>query len=172
MVSGRKSKRSFINHQVTVLTLAAITIPFMLVSLLLIGVLPAVSNRLPLSPLALTTISLVRWPILVALFMTVLAAIYRYAGDGAEQHWRWMSGGALVAMALWIAGSAVFSLFVAKFVPYDQSYGMLGTIMALLTWLNFTALTILLGAQINAEIERGSDRGESGRRPIGAANPR
>lgn len=172
MVSGKKSKRKFINQQLTILALAAITVPFMLVSLALLVLLPAVSHLVPLSPLAQTILSLARWPILIALFMTVLAAIYRYAAEGAEQHWRWMSWGAFVAMVLWIAGSAVFSVFVAEFAPYDQTYGVLGTIMALLTWLNFTALTILLGAQINAEIERGSDQGESGRRATGAANPR
>jgi len=157
MVSGRTSKRSFLERHATILTLAAITVPFMLVSLILIGVLPAVRHRLPLSPYVLTAMSLLRWPILMALFMTVLAASYRYAAHGAEQRWRWMSWGALVAVILWMAGSAVFSAFVATFVPYDRSYGVLGAIIALLTWLNLTAFTVLLGAQINAEIERESD---------------
>lgn len=154
LVYGERSKPSFINRQVIVLVLAAITVPFALVSLALIVVLPAVIDVVPLSRLTKTTISVIRWPILIALFMTVLAAIYRYAPHRAVQRWQWTSWGATTAMVLWIAGSAVFSVYVREFLPYDQTYGALGTIMGLLAWLNFTAFTVLLGAQINAEIEQ------------------
>ena len=150
---GNKSKRSFIGHQLAGLALAAITVPFMLVSLLLILVLPSVLEAVPLSPLARTAISAARWPILMGLFLTMLATVYRYAPHRSEQTWRWLSWGTVIAMVLWTAGSAVFSVFVTEFVPYDPTYGALGTIMALLAWLNFTAVTILLGAEIDTEIE-------------------
>jgi membrane protein len=151
---GEKSKRGFINRLVAVLVLAAVTVPFVLVSLLLILVLPSVLEVLPLSPLAKTDISVVRWPILMGLFMIVLAAVYRYAPQRMEQHWRWTSRGAVVAMVLWIAGSIGFSAFETDFVPHDPTYGALGSIMGLLAWIYFTAFTILLGAQIDAEVER------------------
>jgi membrane protein len=151
---GEKSKRGFINRLVAVLVLAAITVPFVLVSLLLILVLPSALEVLPLSPLAKTDISVARWPILMGLFMIVLAAVYRYAPQRMEQHWRWTSWGAVVAMVLWIAGSIGFSAFETDFVPHDPTYGALGSIMGLLAWIYFTAFTILLGAQIDAEVER------------------
>lgn len=154
LVDGKGMKRSFISRQLTVLVLAAVTVPFMLLSLILILALPELIVVVPLSPLAKTAILAVRWPILMALFMTVLAAVYKYAPHRTEQCWRWMSWGSVLAMALWIVASAVLSVFVTDFVPYDQTYGMLGSVMALLAWLNFTALTVLLGAQIDAEIER------------------
>ena len=153
VVYGERDKPSFVNRQVIAPVLAAITVPFASVSLALIVGLPAVMDFLPLSWLAKTTISVIRWPILVALFMTVLAAIYRYAPHRSGQRWEWTSWGAVVAMVLWIAGSAVFSVYVSNVLPCDQSYGALGTIMGLLAWLNFTAFTVLLGAQINADIE-------------------
>jgi membrane protein len=153
-VYGEKSKRGFIDRQVAVLVSAAITAPFVLVSLLLILVLPSVLEVVPLSPLAKTAISVGRWPILMGLFVAVRAAGYRYAPQRIEQPWRWTSWGSVAAMVLWVAGSIGFSVFVTDFVPHDPTYGALGSIMGLLAWLNFTALTILLGAQIDAEIER------------------
>jgi membrane protein len=154
VVYGEKGKRGFINRQVAALMMATITAPFVFVSLLLILVLPSVLEVMPLSPLAKTAILVGRWPILMGLFVIVRAAGYRYAPHRIEQRWRWMSWGGVVAMALWIAGSIVFSVFVTQFVSYDPTYGALGSIMGLLAWLDFTALTILLGAQIDTEIER------------------
>jgi membrane protein len=154
VVSGEKGKRGFINRQVAVLVMATITAPFVLVSLLLILALPSVLEVVPLSPLASTAISVGRWPILMGLFLTVRAAGNRYAPHRVEQRWRWGSWGALVSMLLWIAGSIAFSVFVTGFVPSDPTYGALGSFMGLLAWLDFTALMILLGAQIDAEIER------------------
>jgi membrane protein len=154
VVYGEKGKRGFINRKVAVLVLAAIMAPFVLVSLLLILVLPSVIDVVPLSPLAKTAISVGRWPILMGLFLTIRATGNRYALHRVEQRWRWVSWGAVIAMVLWIAGSIVFSVFVTEFVPSDPTYGALGSIMGLLAWLDFTALTILLGAQIDVEIER------------------
>lgn len=152
LIYGEKSKRSFINRQVAVVLLSAIMAPFVLVSLLLILVLPSVLDALPLSPLARVAISVGRWPILMGLFFAVRAASYRYVPYRRRR--RLTSWGSVIAMVLWIAGSIVFSVFVAEFVPYDPSYGALGSIMGLLAWLNFSAVIVLLGAQIDAEIER------------------
>jgi membrane protein len=156
---GEKGKRSFFSRQAAVLVLAAITVPFMLVSLLLLLVLPSVLEAVPLSPVARTALSIVRWPILMGLFVTMLAAVYSYAPHNTEQRWRWMSWGAVVATAVWTAGSAMFSVFVTEFVPYDPTYGALGSVIGLLAWLNFTAVIILMGAKIDAEIEREQQAG-------------
>jgi membrane protein len=154
LVYGEKNKRSFLHSQLATLTLAAIMVPFGLVSLVLIAVLPGVIDSLALSWFAKMVISAIRWPILVALFMTMLAAIYRHAPHRAEQHWQWASWGAVIATALWIAGSAGFSFYMSEFLSRDQSYGALGTVMLLLAWLDATAFIVLLGAQINSKIEQ------------------
>lgn len=162
LVYGEKSKRGFISHQIAVLILAAIMAPFVLLSLLLILVLPSVLDLAPLSPLAKTAISVGRWPILMGLFVIVRAAGQRYAPYRSPQGWRWMSWGGVLAMLLWTLGSMAFSVFVTEFVPYDPTYGALGSIMGLLAWLNFTALTFLLGAQIDAAIAREHQLGALG----------
>ena len=153
LVYGEGNRLSFVSRQMTVLVLAATTVPFAMASLGLIAVLPAVMDVLPLSPSAKIAISVIRWPILVVLFMTVLATVYRCAPHRVAQGWQWASPGAVVAIVLWIAASAAFSVYVSEFLPYDRSYGALGSLMALLAWLNVTAFAVLLGAQINAEIE-------------------
>jgi membrane protein len=163
LVYGEGNKRSFIDHQMTVLALTAITVPFMLLSLALLLVLPAVIDLAPLSLSAQKIILIARWPILLALFMILLATVNRFASHRTEQRWRWLSWGAALAAAVWILGSAILSIYVTDFVPLDQSYGGLGAIMGLLTWLNLTALAVLLGAQIDTEIERERAIGESPR---------
>jgi len=147
LVHGDAGKPCFIDRQITLLVLAAIVVPFILLSLLLLVVLPAVINVVELSPALNATLSIGRWPILVALFIAVLAAVYGNASHRAARRWQWTSWGVIVAMLLWIAGSAVFSAYVRYFVTHDESYGALASILGLLVWLDFTAFTVLLGAQ-------------------------
>ena len=68
--------------------------------------------------------------------------------------WRWVSWGAVAAAVLWVAGSALFSLYVSNFGNYNAAYGSLAAIVILMTWLLLGAYSILLGAEINAELER------------------
>jgi len=150
---GEKKQRSFVRRQLVVLMLAAMTILFGVASLALVVVLPAALDLLPFGSLGRTIISIARWPILVALIMTLLATIYRYAPESAGARWRWVSWGTVTATVLWIAGSALFSVYVSEFSSYDESYGALGAVVALLMWLYLSAFIVLLGARIDAEIE-------------------
>lgn len=154
LVHGETGKGGFIDRSVSILRVAAIITPFVLLSLLLIVVLRTITDFVPLNQSVKATISIVRWPILAALFMSVLAAVYRHAPYRAERRWQWTSWGAVVATVLWIAGSVVFSVYATEFVAHDPTYGALAAILGLLAWLDFTALTVLLGAQIDVEIAR------------------
>jgi membrane protein len=138
----------------TVLVLAATTVPFAMASLGLIAVLPAVMDVLPLSPSAKIAISVIRWPILVVLFMTVLATVYRCAPHRVAQGWQWANPGAVGAIVLWITVSAVFSVYMSEFLPYDRSYGELGSLMALLAWLNVTAFGLKSMPRVVARIRQ------------------
>ncbi|MDB5407770.1 MAG: Ribonuclease [Rhodospirillales bacterium] len=163
-------KRGFIWFQVVALGLTAGIVLFMLFALGLIAVLPAVIGFLPLGELGKTVASIAPWPILLVLVMLGLAALYRYAPSREEPKWRWVSWGAALATAVWLIGSALFSLYVAKFAGYDKSYGSLGGVVVLLMWLYLSAFIVILGATLNAEIEhqtaRDSTTGQS--KPLGA----
>jgi membrane protein len=145
------------------LTLGAVV--FAVIALALIAVLPAVIDLLPLGEFAKTVTAVARWPILLVLVMLTLAAIYRYAPSRAEPRWRWVSWGAVVATVLWLAGSAAFSIYVGRFATYDKTYGSLGAVVVLLLWLYLTAFVVLLGAELNAEIEHQTARDTTTGRP-------
>lgn len=154
LIYGEKTKQGFIHRQMTILVLTAVSVPFTIASLVLIALLPIVFSFLPLSAPTKTIVSIGRWPFLVVLFWIVLAAIYRFAPNRPTQRWQWLSWGTAAAIVLWIGGSALFTLYMSKFLPSDRTYGAIGVVIIVLAWLNFTAFVVLLGAQIDIEIEQ------------------
>jgi membrane protein len=134
------------------LTVGAIL--FLLVTVGLIAFLPSVLESVGLGDVGRTAASIARWPLLAVLFVVGLALLYRLAPDRDDPEWRWVSPGAVVATVLWIAGSALFSYYTANFGSYNETYGSLGAIVVLMLWLLLTSYSIILGAELNAEIER------------------
>jgi membrane protein len=105
-------------------------------------------------PSALATLfPILRWPLLVVLISTMLAAIYRYAPDRKEPHWQWVSWGATAATIIWLIVTVVFFLYVQNFANFNKSYGSLAGIVILMIWFNYSALIILVGAQVNKRLE-------------------
>jgi membrane protein len=94
------------------------------------------------------------WPLLIVVVMAGLAVLYRYAPNRSTPLWRWVSPGAMVATLLWLAGSVAFSVYVSEFNSYDKTYGSLGGVVVMLTWLYLSAFVALFGAVINAQSER------------------
>jgi len=109
------------------------------------------------------------WPILIALSTIGLAATYRFAPSRREAKWRWVTVGGVAATVLWIVASVGFSFYVQKFGNYDKTFGSLGAVVILLTWLYLTAYVVLLGSCLNAEIERQTarDTTEGREKPMG-----
>ena len=83
-----------------------------------------------------------------------LAVLYRYAADRDHPKWRWVSVGSVSALCGWLLVSVAFRLYVSKFASYNETYGALGSVVVLLTWLYLSAMAVILGAEINTEIER------------------
>jgi len=93
------------------------------------------------------------WIVVALLFVAGLAILYRHSADRDEPKWRWATPGALVALVVWIVITIGFRLYVASFSSYDQTYGSLAGIVIMLFWLYLSALVIIFGAQLNAELE-------------------
>jgi membrane protein len=151
-------KRGFIRFNIHALVLTAAATLFTVLSLALVAVLPAVIDFFPLGSYGKSVASIVRWPVLAALVMLSLSAVYRFAPSRQLAKWRWVSWGAAAATVLWLIGSILFSLYVSKIAAYDRTYGSLGAVVALLMWLYLTCFVILVGAELNAEIEHQTAR--------------
>jgi membrane protein len=131
------------------LTLGAMVL--MGIALALIVAFPAVADDWPTA--LRWTASILRWVLLAALLILALAVLYRYAPDRDNPRWSWVSWGSAVATLLWILASVGFSIYVNSFGNYNKTYGALAGIIILLFWLYLTAFMVLVGAELNTEME-------------------
>lgn len=113
--------------------------------------------------------AIARWPLMALLVLFLLAALYRYGPCRRRPKWSWVSVGSLFATTVWLIASAGFSFYVAHFARYDKVYGSLGAVIILLFWLYLSFYIVLLGAEINAELElqTGRDTTRGKPRPSG-----
>lgn len=155
---GETERRGLLSFQATALALTLGGTLFATVALALIALLPAVIGLLPLGEFGKGLASAVRWPVLLVLMIANLAALYRFGPSRQHARWRWVSWGAAVASMVWLVVSVLFSIYVTGFAAYDKTYGSLGGVVVLLMWLYLTCFAILLGAQLNAEIEHQTAR--------------
>ncbi len=146
-----KERRSFVKFNLIALGL---TVGLVAGGVIAIAVLPAAVQLLAVGSATKWLLLLVQWPLLNILVMGGLAVLYRFGPDRDKPQWRWVSPGAIAATVLWIIGSVGFTVYVANFNSYDKTYGSLGGVVILLTWLYLSALMVLLGAVINAQSER------------------
>jgi len=109
-------------------------------------------------PLAQLALSLFSWLVTAALASAAIAAIYRYGPDRNAAKWRWLSPGSMVATIAWLGATLGFSAYVSHFGSYNATYGSLGAVVVLLMWLYLSAYVLLLGAELNAEIEHQTAR--------------
>lgn len=139
---------------VTVVTVVLITASALAV-ILTGGLARQVGNLIGLGPTAVTVFDIVKWPIMLLIVSLILSVLY-YAGPNVRQPgFRWVTPGSMLAVGVWILASAAFAFYVASFSSYNKTYGALGGIVVFLVWLWITNVVILLGAELNAELERG-----------------
>lgn len=112
----------------------------------------------------------IRWLMVMAMTAAAFAVLYRFAPSRAQARWRWVWIGALTASAGWLIGSLGFSVYVNQIAHYDATYGPLGAIIAFMVWVWFSIMAILIGAELNAEIEHQTavDSTTGPERPMGA----
>ncbi len=114
----------------------------------------AVAGPLGLDAAAVTAWSIAKWPVLVLVVIAMIAVLYYTSPNVKQLGFRWVTPGSVLALALWGLASAGFAFYVANFSSYDKTYGTLGGVITFLVWLWITNIAILLGAELNAELER------------------
>jgi membrane protein len=137
---------------------------FILVSFALVIAGPTLAERVAdamhLGPVFEWTWKILQWPIVFALVVTAIGIIYYYAPD-AEQDWVWITPGAVLATVLWLVISLGFKIYLANWGDYNETYGALAGVIILLLWFYLSGLAILVGAELNAEIEHASPYGKA-----------
>lgn len=147
-------KRGTLAFYGTALLLTLGAIAGTLIAIALVVALPLVLKALGLASAVSWAVSIAAWPILVAMMMLGLAVVYRYGPSRQKPRWRWVTWGAVIATVLWILGSVLFSIYVTKFGNYNETYGSVGAIVILLMWFLLSSYAVLIGAEVNGEMER------------------
>lgn len=161
--------RGFLKFNAIALLLTLGAILFVVLAIALIVVLPAIFGALGLQQTFHSLLSILRWPLLAIAVMFALTVLYRYGPDRDEPKWRWVTWGSAGATVLWLIASGLFSFYVSNFASYNETYGSLGAVVILLMWFYIGAYLVLVGAEVNAEMEHqtAQDTTEGQPRPMG-----
>jgi membrane protein len=167
VVYDEKEKRSFVKLNLLSLLFTVIAILSLMVPLGGVVIAPLVFSAFGLSSLLSLAIEILRWPLLLVLAALALAAIYRYGPSRTDARWQWLSVGSAVAAIGWLITSALFSWYIAHFGTYNATYGSLGAAVGMMMWMWISAVVILLGGELNAEIEHQTAKDST----VGAEKP-
>jgi membrane protein len=147
-------RRGFIHVILISLAFTAGGIVAFLIMVLLGVAVPLTVKVLGLSAETEWVVGIVRWVLLWLVAIVGLAVVYRYAPARERPRWHWVTWGSVIASTFWLLGSVLFAIYVRTFGSYGQTYGALGGVIVLLMWFYVSSFTIVVGAEINAEMER------------------
>ena len=152
LVYNEREKRNFVVLNLVSLGFTAGALLFLILALFAVVVLPVVFKFIGVGGDA-WWIALLRWPALLLAVLGGLSVLYRYGPSRDAPRWRWVTPGSTVAALLWLGGSLLFSWYVSSFGSYNQTYGSLGAAIGFMTWIWISLMIVLMGAQLNAEME-------------------
>jgi len=152
---GRPIWKSLPTRVVTTLVLLVMLAAVAIGVTLTGGLAKEVGNVLGVGSTAVTAWNIAKWPVILLAVITMFALLYWAAPNVKHPKFRWISPGSVVGVLLWIVASAGFAFYVANFGAYNKTYGALGGVIVFLIWLWISNIAILLGAEFNAELERG-----------------
>jgi membrane protein len=141
--------------QIAVTLAMILMLALVLLAVVLTGpVVDAVAGPLGLGSTAVDVWNIAKWPVLLVVVMLMFSVLFHFTPNVKMPSFKWVSGGSILAVVLWIIASAAFAFYVANFGSYNKTYGTLGGIVALLVWVWITNCVLLLGMEFNAERER------------------
>ena len=158
LVYNEEEKRGLIRLNLVSLAFTVAAIIFVLFGIATVVVLPVTLNYIGLGGATDLIVRIGRWPILFILVAFALAFIYRYGPSRSKPKWRWITWGSAFAAFTWILGSVLFSWYTANFSSYNQTYGSLGAVIGLMIWLWLSTIAILIGGELDAEMEHQTAR--------------
>jgi membrane protein len=153
IVYHEKEKRGYVRFTILCLLFTSGAILFIVTAIASIAVVPLALKYLGLDYGSAGVIAIGRWPVLMAVLTFLLALIYRYGPSREHARWQWVSWGSAFAAVTWLIASIAFSYYVANFGSYNKTYGSLGAVIGFMTWIWISTIIVLLGAELNAELE-------------------
>ena len=170
VVYDEHEKRSYIRRTLISLAVTLGTLVFVMVVMAAVVALPIALNFVGLGKVTDLLLRVARWPLLLVIVTVMLAVIYRYGPSRTEARWRWVSWGGAFAAIVWVLVSLAFSWYVAHFGSYNKTYGSLGAAIGFMTWIWISATIVLIGAELNAEMEHQTKRDTTtgAEKPLGA----
>ena len=146
-------KRGFVWRSVVSLAMTVGAIVVLVAFIIAIAVVPAAIAMLGLEGGVGLLVSLLRWPVILVLAGLALAVLYRVGPSREPAQWRWVTPGSVLASIGWLAASMLLSVYFSNFANYNETYGSLGAMIGLMIWFWISVLVILIGAELNAELE-------------------
>ena len=144
--------------QVLVTLICVLLLALVALSLVITGpVAQAVGDAVGMGSAAITAWDIAKWPIMALVVSGIFSLLYYATPNVKQPKFRWFTPGGLIALIVWIAASAGFAFYVARFSSYDKTYGTLAAVVVFLVWLWISNLAVLFGAEFNAELERGRE---------------
>ena len=174
VVYDEREKRSFIRLNAVSLLFTLGALLFVILAIAAVVVLPVMLQFVGLASRAEWLLGLARWPVLLLALAVGLALIYRDGPSRSNPRWRWVSWGGAFAALVWVAGSIAFSWYVTNFGSYNETYGTLGAAIGFMTWIWLSSAVVLVGAELNAEMEHQTARDTTTgpERPLGSRGAR
>jgi membrane protein len=146
--------RSGIGHYAVALLLTICLVGIAVIALLVVVIAPIVLAFLPLGGAAAFALEVIRWVVALFILLAALGLLYRFGPNTVDVRTGWVSPGAILAVFVWIAASVAFSAYLRNFGSYNEVYGSIGAVMALLMWLYISAYLVLLGVVLNVVLHR------------------
>ena len=170
VVYDEKEKRNPLRFYATTFLFTLAGIAFIIVAITGVVVVPLALKFAGLPTTTGWLLAVLRWPILLVTIAAGLAIVYRHGPSRRGARWRWVTLGSIVAALLWIAASMLFSWYVTTFDSYNRVYGSLGAGVGFMVWLWISAIVVLLGGELNAEMEHQTARDTTGggAKPLGS----
>jgi membrane protein len=170
VVYDEREKRSLVRFYFTTFLFTLAGIVFVLLAITGVVVLPMMLKFVGLATATERLVAIMRWPVLLLTIVVSLACIYRYGPSRRDARWHWVTWGSICGALLWMGVSMLFSWYVATFDSYNKTYGSLGAGVGFMVWLWISAVIVLLGGELNAEMEHQTarDTTEGGSKPLGS----
>jgi membrane protein len=163
---GEREARGFLRLNGVALLLTIGGIIGLILAAAMVVALPAIIGMIGLPETLSNVLQWGRWPVLAIVVIAGLAILYRYGPSRAAPRFQWVSIGAVAATVLWLLASGLFSFYVANFGSYNETYGSIAAIVILLLWFYISAFVILIGAEMNAEMEHQTERDTTTGEPV------